>query len=160
MNTNEFKNLTPYEFENHCLSLPESYMRFYLPGMVVCSTPIGYHYFELENSEREHFRYGEFVDFAYLEECTHIPETYKNQIQALEAIAAEAPPLPLAVVAYDKAQQIVTLYAFELDTYFIVARAQLPAIAPHTLQELQPLETCAFPDAFCIELLQDGHIAK
>ena len=156
MNNIDISDLTPYAFEKQSLEQPESWMSWYVPGAVICQTSLGNHYFELEPSEKRHFRYGEAVRFEHLKEWEHMPQAYHEMVDRLTKLSEALAPLELVAVSME--EEYYTLYYDALEIYFILPEPHLQRLSSHTVAGLASLKPTGFADARYLQLAEDGRI--
>ena len=154
----QINDLTPFEYEKQSLEQPESWMSWYVPGAVICQTTLGNHFFELDAAEKERFRYGEAVEFEFLEEWDHMPGKYHEMVSQLSEVSSALAPIELVAVSVEDGYY--TLYYGELDIYFILGQQSLQYISPHIISGLASLKPTGFADARHLQLNEDGRIIK
>lgn len=152
----QINDLTPFEHEKQSMEQPESWMSWYVPGAVICQTSLGNHFFSLEAQEKERFRYGEAVEFEFLEEWDQMPGKYHEMVSRLHEVSSALAPMELVAVSVE--DDYFTLYYTELDTYFILPEQHLQYISPHTVSGLASLKPTGFADARYLQLNKDGRI--
>ncbi len=152
----QISDLIPFEHEKQSLEQPESWMSWYLPGVVICQTSLGNHFFALDAKDKERFRYGEAVEFEYLEDWELLPESSREAVERLRQATEALAPLELVIVSVE--EDLFTLYYAQLDTYFILLEQHLQCISPHTISGLADLKPTGFADARHLTLSNDGRI--
>lgn len=152
----QVNDLIPFDFEKQSLDQPESWMSWYVPGAVICQTSLDNHFFPLEAQDKERFRYGEAVEFEFLEECDHMPGQYHAMVRQLSEVSSALAPMELVAVSVE--DDYFTLYYTELDTYFVLSEQHLQNISPHTISGLASLKPTGFADARYLQLNKDGRI--